>query len=163
MKPTSPPGELLAMVPRVRALRTTVGHAKRAAKKAWSPGLSPSCALASSSRSPSARPRPRSRSPGNRTLPHGFGDRAEPQLVATYGSLAQPDLTTKLALSGLPTRGIAIARLRSGLSKGTPGRDRTCNLPVRSRALVSIELRGRKQKRRVRESNPCYPRERRVS
>ena len=39
MKRTSPPGELLA--------------------KAWSPGLSPSCALASSPRSPSARPRPR--------------------------------------------------------------------------------------------------------
>ena len=47
--------------------------------RAWSPGLSPSCAFASFSCSPSTRPRPHSRPSENRTPLIGLGNQSDPR------------------------------------------------------------------------------------
>lgn len=161
MKRTSPPGELLAMVPRVRALRTTVGHAKRAAKKAWSPGLSPGCALASSPRSPSAKPRPRSRSPGNRTLRTPIWSRHRAPARRDLKSPRRPGLTQSLRPVVCQRATWLSLVLEACRRSGALGRGRTCNLSVRSRTLNPSSCESKEC--RVGESDPCYRLERAVS
>ena len=105
MKQPSPPGDLLA--------------------KAWSPGLSPSCALASSPRSPSARPRPREQDAGESNAVTTTLEIVPRPSRASYEFPRRPGLTPELSLRGLPTRGVAIAHLGSVPSKQDEGPART--------------------------------------
>ena len=104
--------------------------------KAWSPGLSPSCALASSSRSPSARPRPHKQ--------------AARELNSASSDLESKPIPDRDLERGLRAPVIAAVvehrREPSTCTRAASAPERNCTsvTPVRSRLLYLLSYRGKK-------------------